>query len=78
MKECKIIHIHDGKAKVIQNENFLMVEEFQEAEKLLNSYLAQGYEVKHIVSNVSPNILKKDNWSFYKDGFTFYLEKEIK
>ena len=77
MKDCKIIHIHDGKGKNIKTEKFFSVEELEESEKILNNYLAQGYEVKHIISNVSPNILKEGNWTFFKDGFTVYLEKEV-
>lgn len=65
MKKCKIIHINDGTAKVITNGENHFVEEFPWAEELINSYLEQGYEVKQMVSNVTPNIQKEGSYTFF-------------
>lgn len=76
MKECKVIHINDGVANVIQNGDRHFVEEFPWTDNFLNNYLAQGYEVKHIMPNITPNILEKGCYPFFIGGFTVYLEKE--
>lgn len=76
MKECKIVQINDGNHVEIQNGNFLFVEEFPKTAEIINKYLAEGYEVKHIIPQFSPASQKSDGYSFYKDGIMLYLEKE--
>lgn len=77
MKKCKIVHVNDGTAKVMTNGNRHFVEEYPWAEELIDSYLEQGYEVKQMISNVTPNILEDGCYPFFIGGFTFYLEKEV-
>lgn len=76
-KECKIIHINDGSAKVLQNKNFHFVESFDWAAEYINRFLSEGWEVKHMVSEVSPAIQGEGSCSFYKSGWTFFLERDI-
>ena len=76
-KECKIIHINDGTAKVLQNENFHFIESFDWAAEYINRFLSEGWEVKHMVSEVSPAIQGEGSYSFYKSGWTFFLERDI-
>ena len=76
MKKCKVIHINDGAASVRENGNFRFVEEFDFTESYLNNLMSEGWEVKHMVPEVTPAIHGDGSYSFYKSGFTFYLEHE--
>lgn len=75
-KKCKLIHINDGTATEIVNGNRHFVEEYTWAEDYLNRYLREGYELKHMVPMVTPSLQQEGNYTFYKSGFTFYLERE--
>lgn len=76
MKKCKVIHINDGSASIRENGNLRFVEEFDFTESYLNDLLSQGWEVKHMVPEVTPAIQGDGTYSFYKGGYTFYLERE--
>lgn len=76
MKECKVIHINDGSASVLKNRNFHFVEQFDWTESYLNQLLREGWEVRHMVPEVTPAIQRDGSYNFYKSGFTFYLERE--
>lgn len=77
MKKCKIIHINDGTAKVTTNGDRHFVEKYPWAEKLIEGYLVQGYKVKQMIPNHTPNIQEKCEYSFFIGGFTIYMEKEV-
>lgn len=77
MKECKIVHINDGNPIVVENGGRFFVEEYPGAEKYIESYLEEGYEVKQMIPTVMPNIQKEGSYSFFVSGFTFYLEREV-
>ena len=76
MKKCKVIHINDGTASVRENGKFRFVEEFDFTESYLNDLLSKGWEVKHMVPEVTLAIQCDGSYSFYKSGYTFYLERE--
>lgn len=76
MKKCLFIHINDGKPEVLQNGNHLFVERFFKTEEVIEHYLAQGYEVKQIMPDVSPAEQGAGNYTFYKGGITVYFEKD--
>lgn len=76
MKKCKVIHINDGTASILENGNYRFVEEFKFTESYLNDLLNKGWEVKHMVPEVTPAIQGDGSYSFYKSGYTFYLERE--
>lgn len=75
-KQCKVIHINDGSASIRENGNFHFVEEFDWTESYLNRFLNDGWEVKHMVPEVTPAIQGDGSYNFYKSGFTFYLERD--
>lgn len=75
-KQCKVIHINDGSASVRENENFHFVEEFDWTESYLDRLLSEGWEVRLMVPEVTPALQGDGSYSFYKSGFTFYLERE--
>lgn len=77
MRKCKILHINDGTAKVITNGDRHLVEEHPWAEDLVEGYLNQGYEVKQMIPNYTPNVQKNGEYSFFIGGFTVYMEKEV-
>lgn len=77
MRKCKILHINDGTAKVITNGDRHFVEEHPWAEDLIEGYLNQGYEVKQMIPNYTPNVQKNGEYSFFIGGFTVYMEKEV-
>lgn len=76
MKKCKIIHINDGTAKILTDGDRHFSEEYLWAEEVINSYLREGYEVKQMIPEITPNQLEVGKYSFYNSGFTVYLEKE--
>ena len=76
MKICKLVHIHSGYKKEIQNGNFLLVEEFPETDDIIQQYLAEGYEVKQIIPDITPAIQQDGAYAFYKGGIVVYFEKE--
>lgn len=76
MKKCKIIHINDGTAEVATNENRHFAEEYPWAKSILDEYLKEGYEVKQMFPNYTPNIQKDGAYNFFIGGFTVYMEKE--
>lgn len=77
-KECKIIHINDGSAKVQQNENFHFVESFDWTAEYLSRFLNEGWKVTHMVPEISPAIQgETGSYAFYKSGWTFFLERDL-
>lgn len=52
------------------------MEEFNFTESYLNDLLSKGWEVKHMVLEVTPAIQGDGSYSFYKSGYTFYLERK--
>ena len=77
MKECKIIRINDGNPQTIENENFLFVEEYASASKVLSKYLSEGWEVHSVVPIVTPGSNDEHSIPFYMGGYTFYLERTV-
>ena len=77
-KECKIIHINDGSTTVQQNENYHFVESFDWTAEYIQRLMNEGWEVKHMVSEVSPAIQGDEgSYNFYKSGWTFFLERDV-
>lgn len=77
MRECKIITINDGKERQIMNENYLYVYDYPVMERYVNEYLEEGWKVVHMMTVVEPAINESGIYSFYKGGYTFYLEREV-
>ena len=76
MKKCAIIHVCDGNAEIVENKNRLLIERFTHSEEVIEQYLSQGYEVKHIIPDYSPAVQGEGNPTFFKGGITIYFEKE--
>lgn len=76
MKTCKIITINDGRPKTLQNGDYMFIKEMPRAEKIIEGYINDGYEVKQIFSTYDPAVQGEGNYSFYKGGIIVYLEKE--
>jgi hypothetical protein len=55
----------------------MFVESYPDAANIINDYLEQGYEVKQIIPEFCPAIQEEGVFTFYKDGFTVYFEKEF-
>lgn len=77
MKECKILHVHDGDVKTLVNGNFHLLEEYPWAEETINNLLKEGYEVKQMMPQFAPAIQEEGVYSFYLSGFMVYLEREV-
>ena len=77
MKECKVITINDGNAKELINENFLFVKEYGDTEKVIGELINDGWKVVSFAPDFTPALQKSGNFSFYKGGLTFYLEREV-
>lgn len=76
MKECKILTINDGTGTELVNGNCHYVEELPWTAAVLNKYVSEGYTVAHIVPMFNPAIQKPGVYSFYRGGYTFFLERE--
>lgn len=77
MKICKIIRIHDGKCETLQNGDFMLIDEFPRAQKIVNRLISEeGYEVVQVMPIYTP-AERNDNLNFFRGGFVFYLEKEV-
>lgn len=77
-KICKIVHINDGSATVLENSNFHFVEEYDWTSEYVNRLMSEGWEVKHMVPEVSPAIQGEEgSYNFYKSGWTFFLERDV-
>lgn len=76
MKECKIITINDASEVELMNQDFHRVTELPWTESVLNQYLNEGYVISHIVPEVMPAVQEEGNYTFFKGGFTFFLERE--
>lgn len=77
MRECKILHIHDGGSETLENGNYHLLERYPWAEETINELLAQGYEVKHMIPQFTPAQQGEGNYTFYRSGFVVYLEREV-
>ena len=77
MRECKIIHINDGNEAEMTNGNRFYAESFPRAEEMIGDYLRQGYQVVHMVPDFTPSVQEEGCFSFYKTGWSFYLEREV-
>lgn len=75
MKVCKLLHINDGRPREIANGEFLFAEEYVRTSDIVNEHLADGWEVKNMVTEYIPGG-KEERYPFYCQGFTFYLERE--
>ena len=76
MKHVMILHINDGNSRVIKNEDRMLIESFPRAEAEIAKYVNDGWRVTQMIPEVSPAIPKEGSYSFYRSGFTLYLEKE--
>ncbi|MDO5132783.1 MAG: hypothetical protein Q4D81_07355 [Eubacteriales bacterium] len=76
MKECRIITINDGREKELANGNWLHIEEFPRMAEIIGKYLQEGWEVVHFVPVYNPAVHEEGKFSFYRGGYTFYLERE--
>lgn len=76
MKECRVIHIHDGDAQELTNGNWHTASEYEWAGNMLSLYLNAGYEIQHVIPEVCPAQQRPGCYSFYKDGFTVILVRE--
>jgi len=77
MKEVKILHVNDGHSKVIKNEDRMFIETFPYAQEEIEKLINEGWEVKQMIPEVTPAINKEGVYSFYKSGFTIYLERDV-
>jgi len=76
MKKCKIIHINDAHERELEDGDRFYAEDYPRTEEMINGYLEEGYVVKQVVQSYMPNISKEGSYSFFLNGYTFYLEKE--
>lgn len=60
----------------VQNGDYLLVEEFPRTAEIINKYLADGFNVKHIIPSFMPSVQETGNYTFYKDDIMIYLERE--
>lgn len=77
MKQCKLVHIHDGNSSEVCNGDRLFVETYPRVEKMLEEWVNEGWKVKSMIPQYMPGVQgTKGAYSFYLDGMIVYLEKE--
>ena len=76
MKQCRIIHINDGKPEEKSNGDFYFSECFPRMEEELESYLNRGFVVKSMAPVFVPGE-PNGGYAFYHSGYLFYLEREV-
>ena len=77
-KEMRILSINEGDTTIHTNGNRRFVEEYTWSGTVLEMYLNVGYKIVKIVPDVTPAVNKPGNYTFYKTGFTVFLEREVK
>ena len=77
MKKTMILHINDGNSEVVKNKGKMFVETFPYAQEILEQLIHDGWEVRQMIPEVTPAINKEGVYSFYKSGFTIYLERDV-
>lgn len=77
MKQVKILHINDGNTEVVTNGDRMFIETFPRAQSEIEKYLNEGWEVKQMIPEVTPSVNKEGTCTFYKSGFTIYMEKDV-
>lgn len=77
MKICKLLHINDGNKLEIKNGDYLFVEEFPQSSRIINELLNDGWELRQMISDVTPNLLRDGCYTFFKGGVVLYFEKEV-
>ena len=75
MKQIKVIRVNDGNPNTLHNGNRLFIEEFETMESIINEYLSDGWEIIHVSNDCDPAIQEEGNYTFYKGGMTFVLQK---
>lgn len=76
MKECKIITINDGNERELSNGNRLYICDYPVTEKCVNDYLEDGWNIVQMTPVFNPAINREGDFTFYRGGYTFYLERE--
>lgn len=76
MKKCILVHVNDGEPEILRNDDRMFIEHFMRAEKVIEDYISQGYEVKQIIPDYEPSVQETGNFTFYKSGMIIYFEKD--
>ena len=77
-KEIKILAINEGDTLVHTNGNRRFVEEYEWSGTVLERYMNVGYRIVNVIPDVTPAINQPGGYTFYKTGFTVFLEREVK
>ena len=77
MTECKIINFNDGTGVEITNGDWRFSEEFPWIEEELEKLFSEGFKLTHVVPMLTPALQGEGNYTFYRGGFTVFLEREI-
>lgn len=75
MKKCVVIHVNDGKPEELHNGDHMFIERFPRTERIIEEYLAKGYELKQMIPDYTPAMQEEGNFTFFKGGVTIYFEK---
>ena len=77
MIECKIITINDATGREKFNIDYHRLEEYPWSDEVLNWYLNEGFEIKHVVQLFHPGTQgQSGEYNFYVAGWTIFLERE--
>lgn len=77
MKRVRIVNVNEGRLRELANDNWFCVETHPRTEVLLEGYLECGYAIRQILPSVNPAIQRPGDYTFYRNGCTFILEKEV-
>ena len=77
MTECKIINFNDGTGVTLINGDWHYSEEFTWVEEELEKLFSEGFRLTHVLPMLTPAVQGEGNYTFYREGITAFLEREI-
>lgn len=77
MRQCKVITVNDGKERELTDGDRLYICDHPVTERCINEYLEEGWSIVQMCPVINPAINQEGSYTFYRGGYTFYLEREI-
>ncbi|MBO5371506.1 MAG: hypothetical protein J6A75_02185 [Lachnospiraceae bacterium] len=73
----KLINIHDGEESEKQNGDRLYVATYPRAEKIISSFLTNGWKLMSKTQRYTPALQRNECYTFYLGGWDLLFEKEV-
>lgn len=74
-KFVKVINVNDGKRKIVQNGDWIYIDEYPVMEKIIETFLNHDWSLLSITPTYSPAIQQEGVYNFYMHGSLLCFEK---